>query len=66
MRERLSTDGYRLSQRCRKKVEECFGWMKTVGGLARSRHVERWKIKQQMELAAAAYNLIRIRSLSAA
>lgn len=66
MRERLATDGYRLSQRCRKKVEECFGWIKTIGGLARSRHVGRWKIRQQMELAAAAYNLIRMRKLLAA
>lgn len=63
MRERLLTDAYRLSQRCRKKVEECFGWMKTVAGLARSRHVGRWKIRQQMELAAAAYNLVRMRKL---
>jgi transposase len=66
MRGRLTTDGYRLSQKCRKKVEECFGWIKTVGGLARSRHVGRWKIRQQMELAAAAYNLVRMRSLAAA
>jgi transposase len=66
MRERLATAGYRLSQRCRKKVEECFGWIKGVGGLARSRHVGRWKIRQQMELAAAAYNLIRMRKLLAA
>lgn len=66
MKARLATDGYRLSQKCRKKVEECFGWIKTVGGLARSRHVGRWKIRQQMELAAAAYNLIRMRKLLAA
>jgi transposase len=65
MRERLATEVYRISQRCRKKVEECFGWMKTVAGLARSRHVGRWKIRQQMELAAAAYNLVRIRKLLA-
>jgi transposase len=63
MRDRLATEGYRLSQRCRKKIEECFGWIKTVGGLARSRHVGRWKIRQQMELAAAAYNLVRLRNL---
>jgi transposase len=66
MKGRLATDGYRLSQKCRKKVEECFGWIKGVGGLARSRHVGRWKIRQQMELAAAAYNLIRMRKLLAA
>ena len=66
MKGRLASDGYRLSQKCRKKVEECFGWIKTVGGLARSRHVGRWKIRQQMELAAAAYNLVRLRKLLAA
>lgn len=63
MRERLLTEAYRLSQRCRKKVEECFGWIKTVAGLARSRHVGRWKLRQQMEIAAAAYNLVRMRKL---
>ena len=66
MKARVATDGYRLSQKCRKKVEECFGWIKTIGGLARSRHVGRWKIRQQMELAAAAYNLVRMRKLLAA
>jgi transposase len=63
MRERLLTEAYRLSQRCRKKVEECFGWIKTVAGLARSRHVGRWKLRQQMEIAAAAFNLVRMRKL---
>jgi transposase len=65
MRDRLTTEAYQISQRCRKKVEECFGWMKTIAGLARSRHVGRWKIRQQMELAAAAYNLVRMRKLLA-
>lgn len=63
MRERQSTMGYELSQRCRKKVEECFGWMKCIGGVGRSRHVGRWKIKQQFEMAAAAFNLVRLRRL---
>lgn len=63
MRERVLTEAYRLSQRCRKKIEECFGWIKTVAGLARSRHVGRWKLRQQMEIAAAAYNLVRMRKL---
>lgn len=63
MKERLATLGYQLSQRCRKKVEEYFGWMKTIAGLGRSRWVGRWKLQQQMELTAAAYNLIRMRKL---
>jgi hypothetical protein len=46
--------------------EEFFGWAKVIGGLRRSRHVGRWKIRQQVELAAAAYNLVRMRRLLAA
>jgi transposase len=65
MKERLASATYRVSQRCRKKVEECFGWLKTIGGLARSRWPKRWKLKQQLELAAAAFNLVRMRSLAA-
>ena len=65
MKARLGTLGYDLSQRCRKKIEEYFGWMKTIGRLERSRWVGRWKLKQQMELTAAAYNLVRMRKLLA-
>lgn len=65
MRRRERTVGYTISQRCRKKVEEVFGWVKTVAGLCRTRLVGRWKITQQMQLAAAAYNLVRIRKLAA-
>lgn len=65
MRRRESTQGYKISQRCRKKVEEVFGWIKTVAGLARTRLVGQWKMLQQMQLAAAAFNLIRIRNLGA-
>jgi transposase len=63
MRERLESVGYQISQRCRKKIEEYFGWMKTVAGLGRSRWVGRWKLQQQLELTAAAYNLVRMRKL---
>lgn len=66
MRARQSTEGYRLSQRCRKKVEEAFGWLKTVAGLGRSRVVGRWKLKQLLEVGAAAFNLVRLRSLKPA
>jgi len=65
MAERIGSEGYRISQRCRKKIEEAFGWIKTVAGLARTRLVGRWKILRQMQLAAAAYNLVRIRKLAA-
>ena len=66
MRDRLADAAYGASQRCRKKVEECFGWVKGIAGLARSRWVGRWKLRQQLELAAAAYNLLRMRSLKRA
>lgn len=61
---RQAGDGYRLSQRCRKKLEEGFGWLKQVAGLARSRVVGRWKLQQLLEVGAAAYNLVRMRSLA--
>lgn len=63
MKDRIESIGYQLSQKCRKKTEEFFGWMKTVADLARSRWVGRWKLQQQLELTAAAYNLVRMRKL---
>jgi transposase len=63
-RHRQRTKRYRVSQRIRKRVEEIFGWCKTIGGLARSRFVGRWKLKQQGEVAAAAYNLLRMARLA--
>ena len=53
MKARQSGEGYRLSQKCRKKVEECFGWLKAIAGLARSRTVGRWKLQQMLEIGAA-------------
>lgn len=58
------TTGYTLSQRVRKRVEEIFGWCKSIGGMARSRFVGRWKFKQQCEITAAAYNLLRMTKLA--
>ena len=66
MKARAGTEGYRLSQKCRKKVEEVFGWVKAVAGAGRSRLVGRWKLRQTLELAAAAYNLVRLRRLAPA
>ena len=40
--------------------------MKSIGGLARSRVVGRWKLKQLLEIGAAAYNLVRMRKLKPA
>lgn len=64
-RRRQRTKRYQIAQRVRKRVEETFGWTKTIGGLRRSRHVGRWKIYQQALVANAAYNLLRMARLEA-
>jgi len=56
----MKTKAYAVSQRVRKRVEEIFGWMKTVGDLARTRFVGRWKIRLEMLVTGAAYNLLRL------
>jgi transposase len=56
-------DGYRLSQRKRKRIEEVFGWMKTVGLLRKLRHRGLEQVGWVFTFTAAAYNLVRIRNL---
>jgi transposase len=63
MRRRMRTLGYRLSQKTRKRIEEAFGWFKGVAGLARTKLVGQWKLRQQVQMAAAAYNLVRMSRL---
>ena len=63
-RRRQGTKSYVLSQRIRKRVEEIIGWCKQIGGLTRARFVGRWKIKQQADVTAAAYNLLRLARLA--
>ncbi len=58
--------GYAVSQRIRKRIEEGFGWMKTIGGLAKTRFVGRAKTAFAFAFSATAYNLIRIPKLIAA
>jgi len=55
--------GYQVSQIVRKRIEECFGWAKTVGGLRKSRFVGREKLNFQFALTFAAFNLVRMRNL---
>lgn len=55
--------GYAVSQRIRKRIEEAFGWAKTVAGLRKARHQDLPKIDWQFTLAMAAYNLIRLPKL---
>ena len=58
--------GYAISQRLRKRVEEIFGWMKTVGNLRKTRHRGVDRVGWVFTFMAAAYNLVRIRNLTAA
>jgi len=57
--------GYALSQRCRTKVEQPFGWMKTVGLLRKLRHRGGRKVDWIVSFTATAYNLVRWRTLTA-
>ncbi len=58
--------GYAVSQVKRKRIEEPFGWIKTTGGLRKTRHRGRRLVEWFFVLTAAAYNLIRIPKLLAA
>ena len=60
------TESYRISQRKRKRVEEIFGWLKTVGGLRKSRFIGQAKTQMAAFLSGAAYNLLRIAKLTEA
>jgi transposase len=55
--------GYAVSQRKRKLIEQVFGWMKTVGGLRKLRHRGGELVDWIVTFTAAAYNLIRLRTL---
>ena len=56
-------EGYRQSQRRRKRVEEVFSWIKAVGAGSKLRYLGRRRNKLWFELAAAAYNLTRLANL---
>jgi transposase len=56
--------GYEVSQRKRKRVEEIFGWLKTVGLLRKTRHRGLKLVGWIFKFATAAYNLVRIRNLA--
>jgi transposase len=57
--------GYAISQRKRKRVEEVFGWMKTVALQRKTRFRGPDKVGWMFTFAAAAYNLVRMRNLMA-
>jgi transposase len=57
--------GYEISQRCRKRIEEVFGWIKSSAGLAKVKLRGRDRVDAAFTLALAAYNLIRLPKLLA-
>jgi transposase len=57
---------YRISMINRKRIEEPFGWIKTIGGLRKTRHRGRELVEWFFVLTAAAYNLVRIPTILAA
>ena len=56
-------DGYQVSQRKRKRIEEVFGWVKTVGTLRKTRHRGLEAVAWVFTFTATAYNLVRMRNL---
>jgi hypothetical protein len=58
--------GYSLSQARRKRVEEIFGWLKTVGLMRKTRHRGRDRVGWMFTFTAAVYNLVRIRNVGLA
>ena len=57
--------GYAVSQRIRKRIEEAFGWIKTIAGQEKSRFRGRDRVGWAFTFAAAAYNLVRLPKLIA-
>jgi transposase len=57
--------GYLISQKKRKRVEEVFGWLKTVGGMRKLRHRGVELVNWMFIFAVATYNLVRLRNLAA-
>lgn len=55
--------GYSISQRLRMRIEQVFGWAKTIGGLRRSRYRGLQRTQFHTHLVGAAYNLLRITKL---
>lgn len=55
--------GYAISQRKRKRIEEIFGWLKTIALLRKTRHRGKDRVDWTFRFALAAYNLVRMRNL---
>ena len=57
--------GYDVSQRIRKRIEEAFGWIKTIAGQEKTKFRGRQRVGWAFTFAAAAYNLVRLPKLLA-
>jgi hypothetical protein len=57
--------GYTVSQRKRKRIEECFGWLKTIALMRKVRHRGVCRVDWIFTFVCAAYNLVRMRNLTA-
>ena len=57
--------GYEVSQQKRKRIEEIFGWLKTIGLMRQTRHRGRRRVGWMFVFSLAVYNLVRIRNLMA-
>src|SRR5262245_23580300 len=57
--------GYSVSQRVRKRIEEIFGWTKTIGGFRRTRFKGQPRTQLAAHIVGAAYNLLRMTRLQA-
>jgi IS5 family transposase len=58
-----ASEGYGLSQRARKRIEEVFAWVKGIAGQDKTRHRGLARVGWQFTLALVAYNLIRLPKL---
>src|SRR5262245_45010480 len=57
--------GYRISQVIRKRIEEANGWIKSVAGMAQTKHRGLPRVRWMFQLTASAYNLVRLPRLLA-
>lgn len=60
----LRHSGYEASQKVRKRIEEIFGWLKTVGPMRKVHFRGRKKVEWWFRFSVAVYNLVRIRNLA--
>ena len=58
-------EGYKIRQRFRKRIEEVFGWAKTVGNIRKVKHRGVKKVAWNFTLTVSAYNLVRMKNLLA-